>query len=159
MIHTHHHSHNSTADHPSFPYVRTDDETWSALKGQSLRDGHLKLETHCQASLADSGIELMQVIQLDLYQRFKQSDVISSGTEDHMIVSHRFLVERILHEGTCGLVIAHNHITDPVEPSHHDIAYTQSLNHVLDRLEITLWDHLIIRPNAVFSMRRAGLLF
>lgn len=58
------------------------------------------------------------------------------------------------------IVLAHNHPCGDPQPSKADISRTARLNNVLEELDITLVDHLILvkENNVYYSFKDAGLL-
>jgi DNA repair protein RadC len=70
----------------------------------------------------------------------------------------RALLGEALRRDASGMILAHGHPSGHCRPSSRDIAVTRRLADVALALDISLIDHLIFTPDAVYSMRAGGLL-
>ncbi len=80
------------------------------------------------------------------------------GTMSALTLRMRALLGVALRYDADGLILAHSHPSGHCRPSDCDIAATRRLAEVAGALDITLVDHLIFTPDAVYSMRAGGLL-
>jgi DNA repair protein RadC len=55
-------------------------------------------------------------------------------------------------------VVAHNHPSGALTPSHSDVAVTQKLSKALKLLDIQLLDHLIAADGRCISLRNLGFV-
>jgi DNA repair protein RadC len=56
------------------------------------------------------------------------------------------------------MIVAHNHPTGNLKPSHSDKALTQKLKEAAKVLDIKLLDHIIVGKNEYFSFADQNLL-
>lgn len=80
------------------------------------------------------------------------------GTMSALTLRMRELIGDALRHDAAGIILAHSHPSGHCRPSGCDIAATRRLAEVARALDITLVDHLIFTPDAVYSMRAGGLL-
>ena len=69
---------------------------------------------------------------------------------------NRFL--RAMARQTTSAVVAHNHPSGALTPSHSDVAVTQKLSKALMLLDIRLLDHLIAAEGRCVSLRNLGFV-
>ena len=62
------------------------------------------------------------------------------------------LVKFIFQEDCERVILAHNHLNGRAEPSYEDVLETKRLYHLLNTLEISLDDHIIVGENTAYSM-------
>jgi proteasome lid subunit RPN8/RPN11 len=68
----------------------------------------------------------------------------------------RFL--RAVAQEATSAVVAHNHPSGALTPSHSDVAVTQKLSKALMLLDISLLDHLIAAEGRCVSLRNLGFV-
>ena len=71
-------------------------------------------------------------------------EIISIGTLDASLVHPREVFEPALRHGAASIVVAHNHPSGDVKPSHDDIEITKILIHAGKILDIKVIDHNIV---------------
>ena len=123
----------------------------------SLEDPKI-LFNYCMAALGANTDEVFKVIYLD--SRFKVIDheTLTEGTIDRATVYPRKVMESALKKKASILIFAHNHPDGNINPSDHDKTLTRALLLAAKTLNITVYDHLIVSKDEVFSFRGAGLL-
>jgi len=67
-------------------------------------------------------------------------------------------MEEALKRKASIIVIVHNHPDGNTTPSDHDKTLTRALVLAAKTLNITVFDHLIVSKDEVFSFRAQGLL-
>jgi DNA repair protein RadC len=80
------------------------------------------------------------------------------GNLSNLTLRMRELFADALRHNAAGMILAHNHPSGQCRPSEGDIIATRRLQEVGRALEITVIDHLIFTPEAIYSMRAGGLL-
>lgn len=80
------------------------------------------------------------------------------GNKTALSLRMRGLFGEALRLRATGIILAHNHPSGLCRPSGGDVAATLRLQDIGRALDITLIDHLIFTPDAVYSMRAGGLL-
>jgi DNA repair protein RadC len=73
-------------------------------------------------------------------------------------VYKNIIITKVTQNGASGIIIVHNHPSGNPSPSRADIEVTASLKDVLERVDIKLYDHLIVTRGQSFSFSREGLL-
>jgi DNA repair protein RadC len=102
--------------------------------------------------------EVFAVLFLDVHQRLIACEEMFRGTVAHTTVYPREVALRALHYQASSVVLAHNHPSGQVQPSHADHALTAKLKAGLGLLDIRVMDHVIVSPSAAFSMLAEGVL-
>lgn len=108
--------------------------------------------------IAHRTIEGIFVILLSHQQKYIHSELINSGAETSASLPINSLVKLALNHNARYVILAHNHPTGSIRPSHHDISLTRELCQTLMRLNIQLIDHVIVSPTLIFSILSNKLL-
>lgn len=95
---------------------------------------------------------LSQANEVLTYKHFNTGTLNSNQTDLALITSAAILSR------SAGLILAHNHPSGNIMPSKTDKQVTMKLNSVLNILDISFLDHLIITDSEFFSFNDAGLL-
>ena len=82
----------------------------------------------------------------------------SSGTIDWAAVYVREIVKKALDLNARYIVLLHNHPTPYVSFSSQDIEMTMEIESALEKLNIGLYDHLLVSGDVVYSARNMHLL-
>jgi DNA repair protein RadC len=83
---------------------------------------------------------------------------ISEGsTAGTVIDNKKILIPAILHNSS-GVIVSHNHPSGNLKPSENDLALTKRLKEVLDLINVTLLDHIILTDESYFSFADQNLL-
>lgn len=80
------------------------------------------------------------------------------GSVDSAPVYTPVVASRALAHHATSVVVAHNHPSGVLTPSHSDVAVTQTLSKALFLLEIILLDHLIAAEGRRISLRNLGFV-
>jgi DNA repair protein RadC len=83
---------------------------------------------------------------------------IAVGSLTQVAVTAREVFRHPLEQNANALILCHNHPSGDVQPSRHDILFTNAMATAGWTLGINLVDHLIVAKRAYFSFRVAGLL-
>jgi DNA repair protein RadC len=84
--------------------------------------------------------------------------VVSIGLIDRSPVHPREVFADALADRAAAIIVAHNHPSGGVEPSHSDIGITAQLKAAGEILGIELLDHIIFNRTGYFSFLEAGRL-
>lgn len=117
-----------------------------------------KLENYCKSILSGKTIEEFHVFYLDSQFKLIEDELHSSGTIDWAAVYVREIVKRALDLGARSIVLLHNHPSAYTSFSTQDIQITQELESALNKLDIGLYDHLLLSGDVVYSARNLHLL-
>lgn len=77
--------------------------------------------------------------------------MISDGTLDSTLIDNRSIAVECLNRNASGVILMHNHPSGDPTPSKADISQTEKLKGVLNVLDMTLYDHIVISENSYFS--------
>ena len=105
-----------------------------------------------------SAQEHLVVFYLDTRSHLLQREIVFVGSLNESIAHPRDIFEKALLLHAAALIIAHNHPSGTLEPSHQDIAITRRLIEAGNMLGIAVKDHLIVSPTDHLSMRQEGMV-
>ena len=117
-----------------------------------------KLENYCKLLVGGKSIEEFHVLYLDAQFKLQEDELHSSGTINWAAVYIREIVKHALNLNAKNIVLLHNHPTPYVSFSTQDIQITQELESALVKLDIGLYDHLLVSGDVVYSARNMHLL-
>ncbi len=123
----------------------------------SLEDPKVLFD-YCKAALGAQHNEMFKVIYLNSRFRVIDLETLTEGTIDRASVYPRKVMESALKKKASIIVFAHNHPDGNVTPSDHDKTVTRALVLAAKTLNITVFDHIIVSKDEVFSFRAQGLL-
>lgn len=117
-----------------------------------------KLENYCKLILNGKSIEEFHVLYLDSQFKLIKDDLHSSGTIDWAAVYIREIIKKALDLNARSIVLLHNHPSAYTSFSSQDVQITQELENALNKLDIGLYDHLLLSGDVIYSMRNMHLL-
>ncbi|MDD3110024.1 MAG: DNA repair protein RadC [Eubacteriales bacterium] len=129
-----------------------------SLVDEKSRGSNTDLLALCQALLMGEKMERFHVLALDKKGKLLGHSCVSSGDDGETAVYPRIIVQVLLRFGAGACVLAHNHPSGELRPSQADIRLTKALAQMIQPLDITLSDHVIVGGDEVFSFAREGLL-
>ena len=80
------------------------------------------------------------------------------GTAEYCLVHPRDLFRTLILTNASAFMMAHNHPSGNILPSHADLKITQRFQKLGQLMEIKLVDHLIVGSESFFSFADRGLL-
>jgi len=111
-----------------------------------------------QPLIGDLPHEEFWAVYLNNANKVLQTQQLSKGGITGTIVDVRLTLKIALQLGAVGLILAHNHPSGTLKPSHADKQLTKKLKAASDSLDIKVLDHLIITEKAYFSFADEQLL-
>ena len=108
--------------------------------------------------LSDQNVEEFWVIFLNQSNKVIHKTCLTKGGINQTLIDVRVLFKMALEYLATGIIVAHNHPSGSLKPSHEDKEITQNIKQIGDILHISLLDHLIITQEAYFSFSDAGML-
>ena len=93
------------------------------------------------------------VMHLDIRSRIKMVELVSMGTLSASLVHPRETFRRAVMQGSASIIVAHNHPSGEVEPSHEDTKVTKLLHEAGNILGIQLLNHVIFTSQKFYSFR------
>lgn len=128
------------------------------VTGRDIISSWDRLIDYCRAAMAHETVEQLRLLFLDKRNVLITDEVQQRGTVDHTPLYIREVVKRALDLSASALIVVHNHPSGDPTPSRGDIDMTNDLKDALDKIGITLHDHVIIGRNGHESFRAKGLL-
>ena len=128
------------------------------LNNAPIFHNYEKLENYCKLAVGGKSVEEFHVLYLDAQFKLIQDETHSKGTIDWAAVYSREIVKRALDLNARSVVLLHNHPTPYTSFSSQDIQITKELQNALDKLDINLYDHLLVSADVVYSARNMFLL-
>lgn len=83
---------------------------------------------------------------------------LTNGGISQSLVDIRILFKTALEHFSTAIIVAHNHPSGNLKPSHEDLKITKQISEAGKLMNISLLDHLIITQNAYFSFADESLL-
>lgn len=120
----------------------------------SSRDGYEIL----RPVIADLPKEEFWVLFLNRANKVIMKDQISSGGVNGTVADLRIIFKKALELLASGIILAHNHPSGNLRPSHEDDQMTKKLVEAGRLLEIPVIDHLIVTENGYYSYADEGRL-
>ena len=126
-------------------------EKWAPK--QPIRD-YAQIDRYCAALFTGASEEQAYVLALDAKLRLKGCELLSEGSAASVEVNPRRLIAVLLKYGATGAVVTHNHLSDSAAPSMEDADMTKMLTDLLEKMQIRLYDHIIVAASEIFSFSR-----
>lgn len=98
------------------------------------------------------------VIYLNNGNKLIQINQLSKGGLTGTLVDLRPMLRRVLELGALSIILAHNHPSGSLRPSHADKELTTKILTAANALDIKVLDHVIITEHGFFSFADEGLL-
>ena len=130
----------------------------NVLDSEPIFYNYEKLENYCKSILSGKAVEEFHVFYLDAQLRLIKDELHSSGTIDWAAVYVREIVKHALDFNARSIVLLHNHPSAYTSFSSQDIQITQELENALKKLDISIYDHLLVSGNVIYSARNMHLL-
>lgn len=107
---------------------------------------------------AGENIEKAYLLCLDAQNNLINCVFLASGQPSKVGIDVRQVVDAALKNKAVAVILAHNHPSGSVQPSHDDIEVTNAAALALELLQIRLYDHFIFGGDTHFSFYDAGLV-
>lgn len=102
--------------------------------------------------------EEFKILLLDRNNCCMGLSTISSGGVSGVIVDSKLIFATALKARACALILAHNHPSGNLQPSHNDIQLTKKIVQAGQLLDISVLDHLILTDDHYYSISDNGLM-
>ncbi len=103
-------------------------------------------------------VEQFYIILLERNNAVLGVSNISTGGISACLVDPKILFATALKAKASGIILAHNHPSGNLKPSHADEKLTQKIKAGAELLDISVLDHMIISPQGYLSFADEGLL-
>lgn len=135
-----------------------------AIVGRCLREPGAAMDSpdavkaFLRLHIGGEQVEVFCVLYLDSQHRVIAFEKQAIGTLTQTSVYPREIVRATLAHGAAAVVLAHNHPSGNVAPSHADEKLTQTIKAALMLVDVRVLDHIIVGGNETLSMAESGLL-
>lgn len=125
---------------------------------QNILNNADSLVRYLRQKIGFSAQEEFVTIFLDNSYHFLGAKTIFIGTIDSSLVSPREVFREALLANAKYVVLAHNHPSGNLQPSHADIQMTESFIEVGKMMQVPVVDHFIITPYGYTSFLKEGIV-
>lgn len=87
---------------------------------------------------------------LDTKRRPTHYSTIYKGTTNHIVISPKDVLRVALLSNATSIILGHNHPSNDLTPSPHDLETTRNIKKACSQLDIHLVDHLIINSKGEY---------
>ena len=116
------------------------------------------LRAFCRTLYLGVADERFYLLCLDARLKLLAVRLIAQGTPNQVRVEPRVVAQELLRHGAVGAVISHNHPSGSAQPSQEDADLTRSIRETLEKMDIRLYDHVLIAGSEDFSFFSHHLL-
>ena len=103
--------------------------------------------------MTDNSREHCIALYLDASHHIASYSIISIGGANSAFLAPREVFQRAVLIGAISVVLAHNHPSGTLDPSHQDREITSRLRRAGEIIGIAILDHVIVTDNAFLSLR------
>lgn len=124
-------------------------------------NGRIKLDDKkvmldfCKTLYMGDKCEKVYAIALDNNFGVIGKKVISEGMPDSVDISPRLIADFIIKSNSSIVILVHNHPDGISMPSKTDVAVTSFFYKALDKINIELYDHVVVGSDGAVSMRNS----
>jgi len=115
-------------------------------------------ENYCKLMLGNNQIEEMHILYLDASYRLIKDETHSKGTTNWTTLIPREFLRTALELRAKSVALVHNHPTPNTSFSEQDVTITKETQHLLESVQINLYDHYVVSGGVLYSMRNMLLL-
>lgn len=127
------------------------------VSGQPLTSSHA-VRDMLRLQMAGLEREVFMVFYLDNQNRLLESETVFLGTINQTEVHAREIVKGALRHNAAAVILAHNHPSGCIDPSHADKTVTQRLIQALGLIEVRVLDHFVVGRSDILSFAEQGLI-
>ncbi len=103
-------------------------------------------------------LEQFRILMLDRGNRVMGTTLISTGGIAGTVADPKIIFATALKCRAAALILAHNHPSSNLTPSHADMDLTRRLKQAGQWLDLPILDHLILSPEGYYSFADEGTL-
>ena len=119
---------------------------------------HAYWKEHLFPLMHNENKEHLWVLALNNHNRITAWELNSLGGIASTVADIRTIFQFLLINGATAFLLIHNHPTGDLTPSMEDLKMTRDIIAGGKLLNICFQDHLIVSPDAFYSLRQAGLV-
>jgi DNA repair protein RadC len=133
---------------------RTDETVEEKIKITSSKHAYDTLKS----KLSDLPHEEFWVLFMTRSNSVIKTECISKGGVSGTVVDVRLILKPAIECLASGIILAHNHPSGNLKPSHEDIQLTKKVKEAATLVDISIQDHLIIGDQAYYSFADEGII-
>lgn len=104
-------------------------------------------------------IESFYILLLNRNNKILGIQKVSEGGVAGTVVDPKIILQAALLANASGIVLAHNHPSGNLAPSHQDISITKKVKEGANFMDISVNDHIILNPEGdYFSFADMGMM-
>jgi DNA repair protein RadC len=111
-----------------------------------------------KARMGDETREVFALVLLNNANRIIYFEIVSEGGRTGTVADPRIILKKALEKGAVKIILAHNHPSGVLKPSHSDQELTQKIAEAAALMDIRVIDHIILGEGGYFSFTDEGLL-
>ncbi len=112
-----------------------------------------KVIKYAKVSITGLKHEELRVLCLNSKNEIIDDVVVEKGIINEVYIYPRKIVEIAIKKNATSLILIHNHPSGNVKPSKADIILTKKLKEILNAINVTLHDHIIVSQNNFYSFK------
>lgn len=128
-----------------------------AAMGRSKRGAEIRRSSEAAKFLSPFFMgerdEKLVLVCLDIHNRVISAQEIARGDVSEVEVNVRVVAQIAMKARASKVILAHNHPNGSLIPSKLDLVTTENVRDAVERLAITLADHMVITDNGYTSIR------
>lgn len=127
------------------------------LKTGSVLDSPQAVRQFLRMRFIGETSECFLALFLDVNHQMIACEELFKGTLTRTVVYPREIVRRAFEHNAAAVIFAHNHPGGEAKPSAMDKQLTKELKRIMESVEISMLDHLIVSGSDVWSFQGHGL--
>lgn len=131
---------------------------------EEIRPDEIKLKNtqsvvnYFRSKLGNMVTEFVLILFLNNNNEVVNEKIISSGDVDSVNVYKNMIITQATQNGSKAIIMVHNHPSGDASPSRSDINLTKDLQEILNKVNITLIDHIVVSKSEYFSFVKYKIL-
>jgi DNA repair protein RadC len=102
--------------------------------------------------------EQLRIMFLNNKNKLIAEEMIQEGTVNNTVIYPREIIQKALEYGASAIIMVHNHPSGDPKPSRQDIIMTKTINEIAQKLDIILFDHIVIGRIGTTSLKELGVI-
>ena len=116
------------------------------------------VKAFCQLQLGGEINEVFGVMFINNANRLIAFEKLFFGSINSACIHPRVVVQRALALNAASVIFVHNHPSGEVNPSDDDQRFMNELNTILNIIDVSVIDHIIVSTSDSYSFAEHGLL-
>ena len=133
-------------------------ERYMAMPKRRVFQTPTEARDYLRLMLGQEQREVFAVMFFNVQLELVAYEPMFAGSMVYTHVYPREILQRVLYHRASSVILSHNHPSGDVAPSAADMAMTHKIKAILDLIDVTLLDHVIVSGSAALSMAELGLI-